>query len=341
MQGKSTNEEGSEAESLDQRLPDPQRPRRNKRWHATVILARLNYVLLLLPDFLLILCGFLVCNLTALNRTVWQQVEALVYYFLFPVLLFHSIAKSPLDIASAGALLAAGLLMIGAGIALAYALPYLPGIGARIDRREHAAGAQISFRFSTFIAFALCERLTGDRGVLLIAMLVGVCIPLVNIGAVWPMARAGGRGFLREIARNPLIIATAAGLIANLANVGLPPVIEPALARIGGAALPLGLMAAGAGLQLGALATSKTLSVGLLSIRHLWLPLIGFGLSKLFGLDPVQTTVLLIFSAVPTASSSYVLAVRMGYNGPYVAGLVTCSTLLGMVSLPLVLATLR
>lgn len=308
---------------------------------STDILARLNYALLLLPDFLLILCGFLVCNLTALNRTVWQQVEALVYYFLFPVLLFHSIAKSPIDIASTSALLGAGLLMIGSGIALAYALPYLPWIGKRIDRREHAAGAQIAFRFSTFIALALCERLAGAPGLLLVAMLVGVSVPLVNVFAVWPMARAGDQGFVREIVRNPLIIATAAGLLANLAELRIPALIEPALARIGTAALPLGLMAAGAGLQLGALAASKTLSVGLLSIRHIWLPLSGFMLSRLFGLDPVQTTVLIVFSAVPTASSCYVLAARMGYNGAYVAGLVTCSTLLGMVSLPLVLATLR
>ena len=147
--------------------------------------------------------------------------------------------------------------------------------------------------------------------------------------------------FLREIVRNPLIIATATGLFVNVLGLRIPNAIEPALARIGTAALPLGLMAAGAGLQLGALATSKTLSIGLLSIRHLWLPLLGFGLAKGLRLDPVQTTVLLVFSAVPTASSSYVLAARMGYNGAYVAGLVTCSTLLGMVSLPLVLGLLH
>ena len=46
------------------------------------------------------------------------------------------------------------------------------------------------------------------------------------------------------------------------------------------------------------------------------------------------------FSALPTASSAYVLAARMGYNGPYVAALVTLSTLLGMLSLPFALAVL-
>ena len=50
--------------------------------------------------------------------------------------------------------------------------------------------------------------------------------------------------------------------------------------------------------------------------------------------------VLLMFAAVPTATSCYVLAARMGYNGAYVAGLVTVSTLLGMFSLPLALGLL-
>ena len=49
---------------------------------------------------------------------------------------------------------------------------------------------------------------------------------------------------------------------------------------------------------------------------------------------------LLAFSALPTASSAYVLASRMGYIGPYVAGLVTLSTLLGMLSLPFALGVL-
>jgi predicted permease len=51
--------------------------------------------------------------------------------------------------------------------------------------------------------------------------------------------------------------------------------------------------------------------------------------------------VLLAFSALPTASTCYVLATRMGYNGPYVAGLVTLSTLSGMLSLPFALGVLR
>ncbi len=301
----------------------------------------MNFAQLLFPDFSLIVCGYLVCRYTALNRTVWEQVESLVYYFLFPVLLFHSIIRSPLDLGAASSLIAAGLSMGGIGVALAYSLPHWPWLGRRIDRRDHAASAQVAFRFNSFIALALAERLAGTQGLLLISVLIGVCVPFFNISAVWPMARHAGRGFVSELIRNPLILATAAGLIANLLGFRLPAWLDPTLSRIGAASIALGLMAAGAGMQFVHLASGKALAVSVLAIRHLLLPLVALGLARLFGLNTEQTTILLAFSALPTASSCYVLAARMGYNGGYVAGLVTLSTLLGMASLWFALAVLR
>lgn len=300
----------------------------------------MNYALLLSPDFLLILCGYLVCRHTALDRRVWEQVEALVYYFLFPVLLFHSIVRNPLDLAAASNLIAAGLTLGATGIALAYGLRIVPGLRQRFTARDHACSAQVAFRFNSFIALALAERLAGTQGVLLIAVLIGVCVPLFNVAAVWPMVRQTEHGFGRELVRNPLIIATATGLLANVLGVSIPPWAEPTLGRIGSASLALGLMAAGAGMQLSALAHSKSLAFSVLAIRHLLLPLVAWVLVRAFGLNTVQATVLLAFSALPTASSGYVLAARMGYNGAYVAALVTLSTLLGMVSLPFALGVL-
>lgn len=301
----------------------------------------MHYAQLLFPDFSLILCGYLVCRYTALNRSVWEQVETLVYFFLFPVLLFQSIVKSPLDVQAASRLMGAGWALGLTGIALAYCLPHVPLLRRWIDRRDHAASAQVAFRFNSFIGLAIADRLAGPQGVQLIAVLIGVCVPLFNVGAVWPMVRHAGRSLVRELARNPLIIATASALVANLLGFAIPQWLEPSVTRIGAASLALGLMAAGAGMQFGALARGKTLAVSVLAIRHLLLPIAAVGMARVFGLSTVETTVLLAFSALPTASSCYVLAARMGYDGAYVAGLVTLSTLLGMVSLPMALGVLR
>jgi predicted permease len=300
-----------------------------------------NYAQLLFPDFSLIVLGYLLCRHTQLNRTVWQAVESLVYYLLFPVLLFHSIVKSPVDWLSTSSLLAAGVCAALLGIGLAYSLPWWPGLRGRLDLREHAGAVQVAFRFNSFIGLALASRLAGPEGLLFISVLIGVSVPLCNIAAVWPMARGSQQHFLGQLVRNPLIVATLAGLAFSLLGLRLPSWLEPSVSRIGAASIALGLMSAGAGMQFGALAAGKLLAALLLAIRHLVQPLIAFAMVQVFGLTGAQAVILMAFSALPTASSCYVLAARMGYNGSYVAGLVTLSTLLGMLSLPLALSLLQ
>ena len=90
----------------------------------------------------------------------------------------------------------------------------------------HASGAQTAFRFNSFIALALAERLAGPQGLAWVALLIALCVPLCNVAAVWPLARHGGHGYLREIVRNPLILAT-------VGRAGRQPG-RPAIARCGG-----------------------------------------------------------------------------------------------------------
>lgn len=296
----------------------------------------MSHVWLLLPDFLLILSGFLLCRFTPLNRSVWDGVERLVYYVLFPVLLFNSILKSPLQPGQTIGLAAVAVLTVATGALLALALGRWPGVPARL----HASGAQVAFRFNSFIALALSERLGGPQGLAWMALVIALCVPLCNVAAVWPLARHGGHAYHRELIRNPLIVSTVLGLLANLAGLRFPDAVATTLQRIGLAALPLGLMAAGAGLQVGRLKEAPRLAAALLSIRHAVLPMVAIGLAWGFGLPPAQATIVVAFAALPTASSAYVLAARMGGDGPYVAGLVTVSTLLGMVSITVWLAVL-
>jgi predicted permease len=295
-----------------------------------------SHALLLLPDFVLIMLGWLICRYTPLNRPVWEAAERLVYYLLFPALLFGAIARHPLQPSAALPLATSAWILTGAGIVLAYALRRWPGVPASL----HASGAQVAFRFNSYVALAAVERVAGTPGLASLALVIAIAVPVCNVAAVWPLARHGGQHYGRELVRNPLIVATVAGLSFNLLGIHLPELMTTTLNRIGGAALPLGLMAVGAGLRLGALRDGPRLAAGLLTIRHALLPLVGLGCAFGFGLPPVQQTVIVIFSALPTASSAYVLAVRMGGNGPYVAGLVTVSTLLGMLSLPLALIAL-
>ncbi|MCL4699269.1 MAG: AEC family transporter, partial [Burkholderiaceae bacterium] len=251
-------------------------------------------------------------------------------------LLFETIVRSPLTFGAAAPLAASGFALTAVGALLALALGTWPGV----DARMHASAAQTAFRFNSYIALALAARVGGAEGLAQMALILSVCVPLCNVAAVWPLARHGGHGYLRELARNPLIIATVAGLACNGIGLRLPEWLATTMSRMGAAALPVGLMAVGAGLTFGALREAPRLAAALLGIRHVVLPALAVALALFAGFAPAQQALLVTFAALPTASSAYVLAVRLGGHGPYVAGMVTVSTLLAMAGLPLALSAL-
>ena len=295
---------------------------------------------LLLPDFALIALGYLICHHTPLDRPLWETIERLVYHLLFPALLFSAIVRQPIQLHTLAQIGSAGLAICVLGIVLAWALGRLPGVDAHL----HASGAQTAYRFNSYVALALAERIAGQQGLAWLALVISVCVPVVNVAAVIPLARQGrqsGAALWRELARNPLIVSTLAGLVANLLGLKLPELASLTLARLGTAALPLGLMAVGAGLRLGALREGPGLAVGLMFIRHAVLPGAAIALVLALRLPPLQQAVIVAFAALPSASSAYVLAARMGGNGGYVAGLITVSTVLAMAGLPAALALLE
>ena len=59
------------------------------------------------------------------------------------------------------------------------------------------------------------------------------------------------------------------------------------------------------------------------------------GLARAFAFGPMETAVLVMAAALPTASSAYILAVRMGGTGGAVATQITVGTLVSMGTLPI------
>jgi hypothetical protein len=103
---------------------------------------------------------------------------------------------------------------------------------------------------------------------------------------------------------------------------------------MGAAAVPLGLMAVCAGLRFCELRQAPWLAAAFMAIRHVVLPAVAIAVVLWMKLPAAQQTIVVTFAAMPTASSAYVLATRMGGNGGFVAGLVTVSTMLAMLGLP-------
>ena len=300
----------------------------------------MSAALLLIPDFALIVLGWMLGRWFIPGKEFWGGLERLIYFVLFPPLLFTSIAQANLKLpgVTGAVLLAVGTTLIG--IVLAHVVAALSGA----PLLTALSCAQCAYRFNAYVAIALASRVFGEIGLALTALIIAVVVPVANVAAVTALARGRSLGLAREIVRNPLILATLGGLAFNLLVVhglglDLPEPLWVFLKRLGQASVALGLIAVGASLKF-AVAHHARLIASLLAVKHVAMPLIALGLAAALELTGVARGAAVLFAAYPTASSAYILAARMGGDADSVAVTVSLSTLAGMLTLPVWVAVL-
>lgn len=291
----------------------------------------MHTALLLSPDFALILLGAGIRRWMHLGDHFWSGVEKLVYFILFPALLINAIVKTRLDLGAALPLLATALAAMVGGMLLGL----LAKPVARVPELTFASLFQCGYRFNSYIALAVAGMLFGAPGIATMGLIVGAAVPLANLVSVWMLARHGDVGLWREVTRNPLIWGTAAGFLLNLAGFAPPAPVQSFLGRLADASIALGLITVGAALRLEGMPGVRGISLWLLAVKLLALPLIAAGAGRLLGLDGLNYRVVVLFAALPTASSAYILATRMGGDGRSVAWLISATTLGSMLTLPL------
>ncbi len=291
----------------------------------------MNSAFLLLPDFLLILLGFLLVRYTSLHKDIWTSAEKLVYYLLFPALLFNSINQTRFDWSGTSTM----VLVAASAFFTAMFLGYISQWFFKANHKSWASGFQTSFRFNSYIAFAAAGRLAGEEGVALMALISGCLVPIANAAAVWALAKHSETHLLKEIGKNPLIIATVLGLGSNLLGLTMPDYIAMSLQRLGAASIALGLLSVGAGLMWIENKKDGALIAYWTTVKLMIAPAIALTVGRLMDLPPAQLTIVVLFGALPTATSAYVLANRMKGDGPLVAACISVMTLLASLTLPI------
>ena len=289
------------------------------------------------PLFLLIALGAVFGWRDYPGGDFWARAEGLVYYVLFPALLVHTLAGA--DIATI-AIARLSIVLLG-GLLIAAAL--LVGVRRRVtdDAAAFTSIFQGSLRPNTYVAIAGASALHGAAGITAAAVAIMVLIPAVNILSVLCFVFSGTLGptgvfrSLREVGRNPLILACGLGIALETTGIGLPGWIEPALGLMGHAALPLALLMIGVALRPRVLVSGgRAFWIASLS-KLVVLPALVLLLATLFDLRGPTRDIAILFAAVPTATSAYILARRLGGDSELMATLITGQTVLAVGTLPL------
>lgn len=296
----------------------------------------------LIPVIAIILLGMLLRRTPLFTDESWLGFENLCYFVLFPALLIKTLATA--KIASSELLLFSAMVLFaifGMSLLLLLFQPLMRrwlGIGGA----SFTSLFQGATRWHGFIALSIVGLLFGDEGVAYMAIIMAVIIPPLNVINVSVLARftdgdSGLGDVLRKLLKNPFIIACGIGATLNLSGFGLPPQIFSLLDILGGGALGLGLLTVGAGLHFSLVLDHRLLVSFGAAIRLLGMPLLMFTGAWLFGIEGVPRTVAVIAAAVPTASTSYILARQMGGDAPLMANLITVQVVAAALTLPVMI----
>ena len=295
----------------------------------------------LAPVFILIGLGWLLRARGFPGATFWPAAERLVYFVLFPALLFLTTAAADLGDLD--------LLPIAAALIAAIAAMATLTVGLRPLLRIGDAGFtsvfQGAIRCNTYVALAAGSALFGPIGLTVMGVVVFVAVTAVNLLSVAALIHygrrsAGGRDVVASIARNPLILACLFGFGGNAAGIELPAVAYDTLDILARASLTLGLLCVGAGLELAHLGRARLAAVVTAALKLLVMPAATALACRMFGIDGLSAAAAVLFTACPISASSYVLARQLGGDATLLAGLITITTIAAVATMPLVLALL-
>jgi predicted permease len=178
---------------------------------------------------------------------------------------------------------------------------------------------------------------------------MGFLVPFLNLFAIlallWPHRGSGEqRGavfWLRQVALNPLILASFLGIIWSFLALPLPLVLERSLNIATGMTLPLALLALGGGFSLEKLRgdlIKASLSSGL---KTIWMPILAAVLLISMGVRGIDLSIGVLIAGTPAATATYIMADQLGGDAELAGTIVMLSTLFSAATYTLALLILR
>jgi len=285
------------------------------------------------PVFGLLLLGAVLKRRLLPDDRVWAGIERLIFWVLLPCLVAGALAALRFGELPLGGMLVA--------IWVALALGTAASIGiARALGHGHAAMTSVlqgGIRFNNLMGFAIGGALWGPAGIALAAVATGIIVPFVQTVAT--VAFSLGQGgvkplrLARQVFLNPLIIGVIAGFALSALG-GLPPGLQPMVRTLGQASVALGLLCVGAALTVQGLGDRLPTQMATAALKLVVMPVLTWLGCAALGLDALSTAIAVLFMALPTAATSYVMARAMGGDAKLMAAITTSEHLLSVLTLP-------
>lgn len=306
----------------------------------------IDIINIVLPVFLVIGLGAALLRIGLIDDTFLHKTNRLVYYLCLPLLLFYKIGTA--DFASN---FNGRLILTAATLTVLTALvSYLYAHWRKYPPATIGAFSQGSFRGNlAYIGLAIAFNAYGEAGLTRAGLLMGFMVPVLNFCAIVVLllphrgnTGAGSKAqWRKQLLLNPLILASAAGIIWSMLGFGLPTALERGMKIVTGLALPLALIAIGGSFTFKKLKGDLRPVLLASLIKLLLLPAAGLLCLTALGLSGLDLATGLILLGAPAATANFIMAYELKGDTELAASIVMLSTLLSAVSYSLLLLVLR
>lgn len=298
-----------------------------------------------LPIFLITLLGSIIKNKWLTSEEFWRGIEKLSYFVLFPAMLFNYVSTADLSVASIIKLVVAliiSTLLVSIGLII-YGRKY------NIDKIQFTSIFQGSIRYNSYIFFGVSSPLLGPSGLSIVAVISSYMIIFTNILSVMIFAyyipdksitttiRTSIILMIKLIVRNPLIIASLVGFVFNYSNLELHLGLKKTLDSLSNAALAIGMLNVGAGLNFTIRRELLHNVIFASFVKLIAFPLVSVVVLWLMSIDGIDRSVGILYSALPCASTAYVLSRQLGGDPDSMASIITITTFLSVVTISIIM----
>ncbi len=280
--------------------------------------------------FVMMAVGYGAKRLLHLEKEHVARFNSLVFHTLLPLMLFYNVYSS--DIKGGVNLRCLGLAL---GV-LAVLFAFTWALVKRVEGENSQRGVMIQAAFRSnflLLGMPLIRELCPGADLATVSVMLAIVVPCYNVLAVitletFSRKQIDVKKILLGIAKNPLILASAAGIVLNLSGLRLPGFLDNPISQLGSSASPVALLILGAQFEFQDVRSHRRNLAICTALRLVVFPGVALPLAALAGLRGPEFAVLISMFATPTAVSSFSMAAQMGGSPELAASAVTVTTLL-------------
>lgn len=306
----------------------------------------LDILNIVLPVFTVIALGWGLRRVKLIDAQFLHQTNRLVYYVCLPLLLFYKIGTADFSANFNGRLVAASI----AAVALTFVGSYLYTALRHYPAAARGVFSQGAFRGNiAYIGLAITLNAYGETGLTRAGILMGFLVPFLNFFAIFALLlphRGDGEQrdrmfWLRQIALNPLILASFLGIVWSFFALPVPLLLDRSLKIATGMALPLALLAIGGSFSVERLRGDLGKAVLAAGAKLIWMPLLAALLLIGLGVRGMDLGIGVLIAGTPAATANYIMAHQLKGDAELAGTIVMLSTLLSAVTYTIALLILR